>query len=73
MPLLGIKILADFLRIDNLRPKLLISKQAIANLGEEYLPKLWPLQSEGGRSGWTCGLLSRNCTVVPVLLGQGSP
>ncbi|CAL2228278.1 unnamed protein product [Prunus armeniaca] len=31
------KILTDFLKIDHLRPKLLISKQAIANLDEEYL------------------------------------
>ncbi|KAI5324504.1 hypothetical protein L3X38_033577 [Prunus dulcis] len=38
VPLLAMKILADFLEIDNLRPKLLISKQAIVNLGEEYLP-----------------------------------
>ncbi|CAL8168849.1 unnamed protein product [Prunus armeniaca] len=28
----------DFFETDNLRPKLLISKQAIVNLGEEYLP-----------------------------------
>ena len=25
-------------KVDNLRPKLLISKQTIVNLGEEYLP-----------------------------------
>ncbi|CAL2247163.1 unnamed protein product [Prunus armeniaca] len=38
MSLLAMKTLADFFKIDNLRPKLLTSKQAIVNLGEEYLP-----------------------------------
>ncbi|CAL9008447.1 unnamed protein product [Prunus brigantina] len=32
--------------MDNLRPKLLISKQVIVNLGKEYLPKVSDL-------GWT--------------------
>ena len=38
VPLLALKILVDFFKMDNLRPKLLISKQVIVNLGEEYLP-----------------------------------
>lgn len=38
VPLLATKTLADSLKIDNVRPKLLTSKQAIVNLGEEYLP-----------------------------------
>ncbi|KAI5338852.1 hypothetical protein L3X38_018124 [Prunus dulcis] len=42
------------LRIDNLRPKLLTSKnQTIANLGEEYLPKLQLLLLERDRSGYS--------------------
>ncbi|CAL8114798.1 unnamed protein product [Prunus armeniaca] len=40
---------------DNLRPKLLISKQAIVNLGEEYLPKA----SDLGWTGYVCARL--NC------------
>ncbi|KAI5316919.1 hypothetical protein L3X38_036628 [Prunus dulcis] len=41
-------------RIDNLRPKLLTSKnQTIVNLGEEYLPKLQLLLLERDRSGYS--------------------
>ncbi|BBG97294.1 iron-regulated transporter 1 [Prunus dulcis] len=55
MPLLAMKILADFLKIDNLCSELLIFKQAIVNLGEEYLPtwkafeqaELGPFSPEG--------------------------
>ncbi|KAI5324028.1 hypothetical protein L3X38_033101 [Prunus dulcis] len=36
------------------------------------MTELLPLQSEGGRSGWIQGLLSWNCTMMPVLLDQGS-
>ncbi|KAI5340420.1 hypothetical protein L3X38_019694 [Prunus dulcis] len=41
-------------RIDNLRPKLLTSKnQTIVNLGEEYLSKLQLLLLERDRSGYS--------------------
>ncbi|CAL2259860.1 unnamed protein product [Prunus armeniaca] len=43
------------LKIDNLRPKLLISKQAIVNLGEEYLPTL-----EGFLNGQNCNFFGLN-------------
>ncbi|CAL8169911.1 unnamed protein product [Prunus armeniaca] len=61
VPLLAMKTLADFFEMDNLRPKLLISKQAIVNLGEEYLPKASYL-------GWTgCICAALNCQQLQLL------
>ncbi|CAL2239162.1 unnamed protein product [Prunus armeniaca] len=39
--------------MDNLHPKLLISKQAIVNLGEEYLPKRERPTLKKTKEGWT--------------------
>ncbi|CAL8167854.1 unnamed protein product [Prunus armeniaca] len=71
VPLLAIKILADFFKIDNLRPKLLISKQAIMNLGEEYLSKL--LFTEPRRKKSTLEKQKESWNSIPVWIEASDP